>query len=34
MDLGDCGKIHDIALRADYEKALKTQDYFYDVDVR
>jgi len=32
MDMGDCGKIHEVALRADYEKAAKTHDYFYDVD--
>lgn len=33
MDLGDCPKIHDLALRADYEKASKHKDYYYDVDV-
>ena len=33
MDLGDCLKIHDLALRADYEKAQKSKDYFYDVEV-
>ncbi|XP_047105702.1 putative RNA-binding protein Luc7-like 2 isoform X2 [Schistocerca piceifrons] len=32
MDLGECPKIHDLALRADYEKASKTKDYFYDID--
>lgn len=32
MDLGDCPKIHDLALRADYESASKKKDYFYDVD--
>ncbi|XP_050032906.1 putative RNA-binding protein Luc7-like 1 [Dermacentor andersoni] len=32
MDLGDCPKIHDLALRADYENASKKKDYFYDVD--
>jgi len=34
MDLGECSKIHDIALTADYKNAAKTHDYFYDVDVR
>lgn len=33
MDLGECPKIHDLALRADYELASKTKDYFYDIDV-
>jgi len=33
MDLGECTKIHDIALVADFNNASKTQDYFYDVDV-
>lgn len=32
MDLGDCPKIHDLALRADYEAAAKKKDYYYDVD--
>lgn len=32
MDLGDCPKIHDLALRADYESASQKKDYFYDVD--
>ncbi|XP_076070014.1 putative RNA-binding protein Luc7-like 1 isoform X2 [Oratosquilla oratoria] len=32
MDLGDCPKIHDLALRADYEKASKTKDFYYDID--
>jgi len=32
MDLGECPKIHDLALRADYANASKDQDYFYDVD--
>jgi len=34
MDLGECSKIHDIALVADYNNAAKDRDYFYDVDVR
>ena len=33
MDLGECPNIHDLALRADYELAAKTKDYFYDIDV-
>lgn len=33
MDLGECPKIHDLALRADFELASKTKDYFYDIDV-
>lgn len=33
MDLGECPKVHDLALRADYEKASKTKDYYYDIDV-
>ncbi|UYV62345.1 LUC7L [Cordylochernes scorpioides] len=32
MDLGECNKIHDHALRADYEKAAKKKDFFYDLD--
>ncbi|XP_022130828.1 putative RNA-binding protein Luc7-like 2 isoform X1 [Pieris rapae] len=32
MDLGECPKIHDLALRADYELASKTKDYYYDID--
>lgn len=32
MDLGECAKIHDLALRADYEAAAQHKDYFYDVD--
>lgn len=34
MDLGECPKIHDLALRADFEKAQQSKDYFYDLDVR
>jgi RNA-binding protein Luc7-like 2 len=33
MDLGECPKIHDLALRADYEKAQQKKDYYYDVEV-
>ncbi|KAH9492949.1 putative RNA-binding protein Luc7-like 1 [Bulinus truncatus] len=32
MDLGECPNIHDLALRADYELAAKSKDYFYDID--
>jgi len=32
MDLGDCPKIHDLALRADYEQASRSKDYYYDID--
>ncbi|KAA0183425.1 hypothetical protein HAZT_HAZT002704, partial [Hyalella azteca] len=32
MDLGDCPNVHDVALRADYEAAVKTKDYYYDID--
>ena len=33
MDLGECQKYHDLALRADYEAAAKRKDYYYDIDV-
>lgn len=33
MDLGECPKIHDLALRADFEKASHAKDYYYDIDV-
>lgn len=33
MDLGECPKVHDLALRADYEKAAKSKDYYYDIEV-
>lgn len=33
MDLGECPNIHDVALRADYEAAVKSKDYYYDIDV-
>merc|ERR1712047_209833 len=32
MDLGECPKIHDLALKADYEMASKNRDYYYDID--
>lgn len=34
MDLGECLKVHDLALRADYEIASKDQDFFFELDVR
>lgn len=34
MDLGECPKVHDYGLRADYENAAKEKDYYYDVEVR
>lgn len=33
MDLGECLKVHDLALRADYEIASKHQEYFFELDV-
>ncbi|RZF46738.1 hypothetical protein LSTR_LSTR002601 [Laodelphax striatellus] len=32
MDLGECPKIHDLALRADFEHASRDRDYYYDID--
>ncbi|XP_048348461.1 putative RNA-binding protein Luc7-like 1 isoform X1 [Sphaerodactylus townsendi] len=32
MDLGECSKIHDLALRADYEIASKEKDLFFELD--
>ncbi|CAL8332810.1 unnamed protein product [Merluccius merluccius] len=32
MDLGECVKVHDLALRADYEIASKQQEYFFELD--
>lgn len=32
MDLGPCNKIHEAALKADFELASKKRDYGYDVD--
>merc|ERR1712004_144201 len=29
MDLGECPKIHDLALKADYEMASKNRDYYF-----
>nr|XP_036861409.1 putative RNA-binding protein Luc7-like 1 isoform X4 [Manis javanica] len=33
MDLGECTKIHDLALRADYEIASKERDLFFELDM-
>ncbi|XP_018616859.2 putative RNA-binding protein Luc7-like 2 isoform X2 [Scleropages formosus] len=32
MDLGECVKVHDLALRADYEIASKQHEYFFELD--
>ncbi|TWW81444.1 putative RNA-binding protein Luc7-like 1 isoform X1 [Takifugu flavidus] len=32
MDLGECTKIHDLALRADYEIASKERELFFELD--
>ncbi|XP_017285913.1 LUC7 domain-containing protein [Kryptolebias marmoratus] len=32
MDLGECAKVHDLALRADYEIASKEREYFFELD--
>lgn len=31
-DIGECRKMHDLALKADYEMASKSHDYFFDFD--
>ena len=33
MDMGYCNKVHDLALRADFEKASLTKKYFFELDV-
>lgn len=33
MDLGECAKVHDLALRADYEIASKESEFFFELDV-
>lgn len=33
MDLGECVKVHDLALRADFEIASKEKEYFFELDV-
>jgi len=32
MDLGECPKVHDLALRADFDAASKKKDYYYDIE--
>ncbi|CAF0984314.1 unnamed protein product [Rotaria sordida] len=32
VDLGECTKIHEYALRADYERAAATRDLYYEMD--
>lgn len=32
MDIGDCPRVHDLALRADYEAAAKSREYGYELD--
>ncbi|XP_014681231.1 PREDICTED: putative RNA-binding protein Luc7-like 1 [Priapulus caudatus] len=32
LNLGSCTKHHDLALRADYEMAAKTREYYYEMD--
>ncbi|XP_051940122.1 LUC7 domain-containing protein [Hippocampus zosterae] len=32
MDLGECVKVHDLALRADFEIASKEHEYFFELD--
>lgn len=32
--MGECSKIHEYALRADYERAAPTRDLYYEIDVR
>eukprot|EP00058_Branchiostoma_floridae_P021692 XP_002607182.1 hypothetical protein BRAFLDRAFT_118640 [Branchiostoma floridae] len=32
MDLGECPKVHDLALRADYKIASEKKDYYYEID--
>ena len=33
MDLGECPRRHDLALRADYQKAAQEQEFGYELDV-
>lgn len=32
MDIGECPRVHDLALRADYEAAAKNREYGYELD--
>ena len=33
MDLGECSKHHDLALRADFKRASEKKRYYYELDV-
>ena len=33
MDIGECHRNHDLALRADYQAASKDREYGYELDV-
>ena len=33
MEIGECPKVHDLALRADYQIAAKSKEYYYELDV-
>ena len=32
--MGECGKVHEYALRADYERAAQSKTLYYEFDVR
>jgi hypothetical protein len=34
VDLGECAKVHEYALRADYERAAATKNLYYELDVK
>ncbi|CAF3413476.1 unnamed protein product [Rotaria sp. Silwood1] len=34
VDLGECAKVHEYALRADYERAAATRNLYYEIDVK
>ena len=33
MDIGECSKLHDVALKADYEKKSQRREYYFEFDV-
>lgn len=33
MGLGECRKVHDLALRADYKKERNEKEYFFEFEV-
>jgi len=33
VDLGECTKVHEYALRADYERAAGSRNLYYEIDV-